>query len=225
MDACACNRLWCAEQAVRMGAAQVVIVDGTGFSALAWRRLQLAVDAAGTQSQMRETMHGQTAKPCVLVVTSSPDGRQSAGCAATARWSVGLAAPDSECAMGGDAAFGWRLRLMSARQFGLQGVLAGGTAETQARIDARDRVDQGSAMHSASERGCIDIVMSRSAAGTRADAAWELVGARARMHADRGVLATLVLDNLDAEPTLAAESAMQMACLDGGTQSWRARSA
>ena len=52
------QRVWCAEQAIRMGAAGVVIVDGTGFDTLAWRRLQLAA-AGGAAS-----LHSTHAEPC-----------------------------------------------------------------------------------------------------------------------------------------------------------------
>ena len=52
------QRVWCAEQAIRMGAAGVVIVDGTGFDTLAWRRLQLAA-AGGAAS-----LHSMHAEPC-----------------------------------------------------------------------------------------------------------------------------------------------------------------
>ena len=44
------HRVWCAEQAIRMGAAGVVIVDGTGFDTLAWRRLQLAASGGSSSS-------------------------------------------------------------------------------------------------------------------------------------------------------------------------------
>jgi len=260
MDARACNRLWCAEQAVRIGAAQVVIVDGTGFSTLAWRRLQLAVDAAGAQGRVT----GYTARPCVLVVTSSSNRQQSVGCAATARWIAGVAAPDIErgardiecgardiecgardiecgardieCGARDDVAFAWQLRLMSARQFGLQGMVTCEAAcevaceneGMQADAGAPSRRGHGSRSHSASDRGCIGIVMPRSVAGARADAAWELVRVRAHARRARRACHARVGQGLnDVEPArkLAAESAMRMACLDEGARSWRARSA
>ena len=35
-------RVWCAEQAIRLGAAGIVVLDGTGLDHVMWRRLQLA---------------------------------------------------------------------------------------------------------------------------------------------------------------------------------------
>ena len=180
MDARACNRLWCAEQAIRMDAAGVLIVDGTGFSPLAWRRLQLAVDAFDVasdgameadgrpKSPARDGLHR---KPCVLVVVPFDRRGQSAGCAATARWSVHAAAPDGISPMDSGrknsavantcriAGFAWRLEMVSARRFGLQALAHGGE-------DSRGE-------------GGIEIVMSRSTESARAEQCWSEVAERA----------------------------------------------
>lgn len=233
MDARACNRLWCAEQAIRMGAVRMVIVDGEGFSPLAWRRLQLAVDASA--------LTGQENKPCVLVVTSSPDGRQSSGCAATARWLASVAAPaDLSADLSVDLAFAWRLRLMSARQFGLHSARSVRVADTDECTPVHDRT-------AVPDHGCIEIAMPRSAAGERADFGWALVSARAArrgaenhpgIHAHSrghdavehesgvcGVLATFVMGDSKDAPGLEPESGLQMSCTNEGAQPWHARSA
>jgi hypothetical protein len=84
VDARMCNRVWCCEQALRLGVVGVIVVDGTGFDAMAWRRLQLAA--------------GESQHPLVLVLTSptddvsadaSGDARLARrGCTAQTRWTV-----------------------------------------------------------------------------------------------------------------------------------------
>ena len=246
MDARACNRLWCAEQAIRMGAAGVLIVDGTGFSSLAWRRLQLASDAASDvaedvmedcappKSSVRAGLHR---KPCVLVVVPSDMRGQASGCAATARWSVHAAVPECihqmhSCEMdaaaanpSGEVGFAWRLKLVSARRFGLQALACGGE-------------------DSIGGEG-VEIVMSRSAAGERAEQCWRRVAERAarrrRAHAIHhvpqapvavGVRETGDLDNTLGKGVLATLAAHAEAAVDadnedvlGGVRAWRARSA
>ena len=79
-DARMCNRVWCCEQALRLGGVGVIVVDGTGFDAMAWRRLQLAA--------------GESRHPLVLVLTQPADvasGESSLsrrGCTAQTRWTV-----------------------------------------------------------------------------------------------------------------------------------------
>ena len=79
------QRLWCAEQALHMGGAGVVILDGDGLTPLGWRRLQLA--AANAEF------------PALMLVVTRPDssGQWSlqARSAAT-RWSVHAAGFEHE---------------------------------------------------------------------------------------------------------------------------------
>ncbi|MBI1304267.1 MAG: hypothetical protein GC172_10850 [Phycisphaera sp.] len=56
----ACARVWCAEQAIRLGAVGIVVLDGTGLDHVMWRRLQLAAgsgmrddDHSGEETDMR----------------------------------------------------------------------------------------------------------------------------------------------------------------------------
>ena len=79
-------RLWCAEQAIRLGAAGIVVVDGSGFDQLAWRRLQRAASAA-RECSADETvaddgaplaMSASQCAPLILVVTP-PEQWESAG--------------------------------------------------------------------------------------------------------------------------------------------------
>ena len=258
MDARACNRLWCTEQAIRMGAAGVLIVDGNGFSPLAWRRLQLAVDAvdavdagsgaardeadgsadkvmeagAKPMSLAREGLHR---KPCVLVVVPSDRRGQSAGCAATARWSVHAAVPD--CVHQVDASgknfaaanprgvvgFAWRLEMVSARRFGLQALAHGG--------------------EDSHGGGGIEVVMSRSTEGAHAEQSWSRVAeraaqrrlARAIPHVLQAPLAAGTRGTNDPDNTVGrgaiatfaarAESAVETEDVLGGVRAWRARSA
>jgi len=92
VDARMCSRVWCCEQAFRLGVVGVIVVDGTGFDAMAWRRLQLAA--------------GESQHPLVLVLTppvvdasghasghASGDvfgggGLSRRGCTAQTRWTV-----------------------------------------------------------------------------------------------------------------------------------------
>jgi hypothetical protein len=62
------HRVWCTEQAIRMGAAGVVIVDGTGFDTLAWRRLQLAASGGSSSSP---SMSAELAGACSAGADSS----------------------------------------------------------------------------------------------------------------------------------------------------------
>jgi hypothetical protein len=77
-------RAWSAEQAIRMGAAAVVVLNGHGLDVRWWRRLQLAASVAE--------------RPCVVLVVTppAPDGSwpREARPAAT-RWSI-HAAIDAE---------------------------------------------------------------------------------------------------------------------------------
>lgn len=47
-------RLWSAELAIELDAAGIIVIDGSGFDAIAWRRLQLAV----SKTRERELGHG-----------------------------------------------------------------------------------------------------------------------------------------------------------------------
>ena len=70
-------RAWSAEQAIRMRAASVVVLDGRGLDARWWRRLQLAAAAAES--------------PCLVLVVTPPaiDGGFPGGARpAATRWSV-----------------------------------------------------------------------------------------------------------------------------------------
>lgn len=252
MDVRACNRLWCAEQAIRMGAAGVLIIDGNGFSPLAWRRLQLAVDAGGgaacdaadgsadkvmaaaakPMSLDREGLHR---KPCVLVVVPSGRRGQAAGCAATARWSVHAAVPDCvhhvDSSMEHSAAakpcgavgFAWRLEMVSARRFGLQALAHGG--------------------EDSHGGGGVEVVMSRSTEGAHAEQSWSRVAeraaqrrrARAIHHALQAPQAAGARGADDPDNTVGrgiiatfaarAESAVETEDVLGGVRAWRARSA
>ena len=72
-------RLWCAELAIRMDVAGVIVIDGSGFDHLAWRRLQLAAAAAHKAAQEQVERDGglSTCGPLVLVVT--PPASEAAG--------------------------------------------------------------------------------------------------------------------------------------------------
>ena len=76
-------RLWCAELAIRMDAAGVIVVDGRGFDHLAWRRLQLAATAAHQGAWERVERDGglSSCGPLVLVVT--PPACEATGDGAT----------------------------------------------------------------------------------------------------------------------------------------------
>lgn len=71
-------RLWCAELALALDAVGVLVVDGSGFDHLAWRRLQLAVTAARQRSR---DGNGATdgAPPLVLIVTPPDRGGADSG--------------------------------------------------------------------------------------------------------------------------------------------------
>lgn len=66
-------RLWCAELAIRMGASGIIVVDGSGFDHLAWRRLQLAASTVHqcAQDQAEADDGVVSCGPLVLVVTPS----------------------------------------------------------------------------------------------------------------------------------------------------------
>ena len=177
------NRVWCAEQAIRMGAAGVVIVDGTGFDTLAWRRLQLAASGGSPASH---SMADDALRPLVLVMTPpegtcgghADRGRSRGGGGASTRWSVhptGLVPADGRSGLrdsaGGD--FGWRMQLDAVKR-------------VDAGVGAWHRA-AGGFSHGDMESGCIfvDIVMPRAMHG---GAAWSVVErrARARAHAASG---------------------------------------
>jgi len=74
-------RLWCTELAIRLGAAGVIVVDGSGFDRLAWRRLQLVASAAqqGARACVEAGGGESSSGPLVLVVT--PPADEGAGAA------------------------------------------------------------------------------------------------------------------------------------------------
>jgi hypothetical protein len=235
-----------------MGAAGVLIIDGNGFSPLAWRRLQLAVDAGGgaacdaadgsadkvmaaaakPMSLDREGLHR---KPCVLVVVPSGRRGQAAGCAATARWSVHAAVPDcvhhvdsgveysAAANPCGAVGFAWRLEMVSARRFGLQALAHGG--------------------EDSHGGGGVEVVMSRSTEGADAEQSWSRVAeraaqrrrARAIHHALQAPQAAGARGADDPDNTVSrgiiatfaarAESAVETEDVLGGVRAWRARSA
>lgn len=122
-------RVWCAEQALRLGAAGVIVVDGAAFDMLAWRRLQLAVQQASADA---------ACMPPIVLVLTPPDASGEAtrrGCAAETRWTVHADLPGdggSSCPFAvscGSAASSasaavpsWRMRLVSARSLGMTAV-------------------------------------------------------------------------------------------------------
>ena len=99
------DRTWAAEQAMRMHAAGVVVLDGTGLDMLAWRRLQLSV-AHADEPQDSDCTGAAAARPIMLVVVPPRLGASSMGhagggaagracgtailrgCTAATRWSV-----------------------------------------------------------------------------------------------------------------------------------------
>ena len=70
------SRVWAAEQALRMHAAGVVVLDGTGLDLLCWRRLQLSVAQAGEMHAGRTD--ALAVKPIVLVACP-PSARPACG--------------------------------------------------------------------------------------------------------------------------------------------------
>jgi hypothetical protein len=90
------QRVWCAEQALRLGAGGVIVIDGDHFDTLAWRRLHLAAQSASqaascTDDDSPGAVNGTGAPgPVVLVLTSphASGGLRPRGCAAETRWTV-----------------------------------------------------------------------------------------------------------------------------------------
>ncbi|MFM1803465.1 MAG: hypothetical protein RL136_344 [Planctomycetota bacterium] len=131
------RRVWCAEQALRCGAAGIIVVDGRGFHALAWRRLQRAVaQVARTLSEeafggptcaahgRRDTWDdsdGRAPAPIVLVLTppSGQGGLAPRGFVAETRWTVRprLGTPDVDSSLPASTAagFNWCMTLESTR--------------------------------------------------------------------------------------------------------------
>ena len=165
-DAVVANRLWCAEQALRMRAADAVIVDGTGFGTLAWRRLQLA--AAASAAAHPDDPNGAAA--LVLVVTP-PSASRPRGCAATTRWSV-------HAASRADQGFHWRMQLDSVRGGVATSPRWSAMGDMRARLEARELF--------------VDISVARPAFGVEA---WNTVsgwgcGSRAHLGQQRTERAT-----------------------------------
>jgi hypothetical protein len=151
-----CNRVWCVEQALRLGGAGVVIVDGSGFDSMAWRRLQLAILESSKDSSLWPCSGGSCsqwgAKPLVLVVTApcAAGGLRARGCSASTRWSV-------HPVRGGD--FCWRMTLKAMRgsAFRVHDDDRDGESESK-------RVDRTQDARSLLESGalCIDIARPRA---------------------------------------------------------------
>ncbi len=149
-----CNRVWCVEQALRLGSAGVVIVDGSGFDSMAWRRLQLAISESSKDSSLWPCSGGSCsqwgAKPLVLVVTApcAAGGLRSRGCSASTRWSV-------HPARGGD--FCWRMTLKAMRGNAFR-------VHDDDREGEGERVDRTQDARSLLESGalCIDIARPRA---------------------------------------------------------------
>ncbi|MEY3143018.1 MAG: hypothetical protein RLY21_1511 [Planctomycetota bacterium] len=78
-------RLWCAELAIRLDAAGIIVMDGSGLDHLAWRRLQLAVSAAHDAALERcdGGGHAGACGPMVLIIT--PPDAAADGCRDTTR--------------------------------------------------------------------------------------------------------------------------------------------
>jgi len=143
-----CNRVWCVEQALRLGSAGVVIVDGSGFDSMAWRRLQLAILESSKDSSLWPCSGGSCsqwgAKPLVLVVTApcAAGGLRARGCSASTRWSV-------HPARGGD--FCWRMTLKAMRGNAFR---VHDDDRERACADARSLLESGAL--------CIDIARPRA---------------------------------------------------------------
>ena len=143
-----CNRVWCVEQALRLGGAGVVIVDGSGFDSMAWRRLQLAILESSKDSSLWPCSGGACsqwgAKPLVLVVTApcAAGGLRARGCSASTRWSV-------HPARGGD--FCWRMTLKAMRGNAFR---VHDDDRERACADARSLLESGAL--------CIDIARPRA---------------------------------------------------------------
>ncbi len=156
-------RVWCAEQALRLGAAGIIVVDGAAFDALAWRRLQLAVQQASADVQ---------GFPPIVLVLTTPDASgelKRRGCAAETRWAVHTDLPEykrpSETVAASCRSFpgspssgspslginlrtpagvpSWRMRLVSARSLDMAAVCGEDAWESE--------VDAG-AIHAAGDR-------------------------------------------------------------------------
>ena len=200
-----CNRVWCAEQALRLGAAGVVIVDGSGFNsianAIAWRRLQLAASESPNDAMVDSSSvvgngswNGSwNGRPLVLVVTPPQlEGElRRRGCAASTRWSV-------HCARGSD--FRWRMKLESMRG--------------ESMFEASRQASSAATARALLESGmlAVDITRSRTA---RFTAAWAAL--RDRRPRD----STRVQDEQGVQFPTHFEDAAAL----GGAWRWQARSA
>jgi hypothetical protein len=153
-----CNRVWCVEQALRLGGAGVVIVDGSGFDSMAWRRLQLAILESSKDSSLWPCSGGSCsqwgAKPLVLVVTApcAAGGLRARGCSASTRWSI-------HPARGGD--FCWRMTLKAMRGSAFRVHEDGRDGENEGESEGVDRTQDA---RSLLESGalCIDIARPRA---------------------------------------------------------------
>ena len=143
-----CNRVWCVEQALRLGGAGVVIVDGSGFDSMAWRRLQLAISESSKDSSLWPCSRGACsqwgAKPLVLVVTApcAAGGLRARGCSASTRWSVHPARGSDFC---------WRMTLKAMRGNAFR---VHDDDRERACADARSLLESGAL--------CIDIARPRA---------------------------------------------------------------
>jgi len=131
-DALAHARLWSAELAIRLEASGVIVIDGSGFDHIAWRRLQLAASTAREIALQHVGAEGSGAYggPLVLVVTPPDDAlpkrrRHGDGAVdsepasrrlriAATQWSVHAeVAPDTEAAGASEASPGGSARIGS----------------------------------------------------------------------------------------------------------------
>jgi len=158
------QRVWCAEQALRLGAGGVIVIDGDHFDTLAWRRLHLAAQSAsqaaslGDDGSLDAATAGGAPGPIVLVLTSphASGGLRPRGCAAETRWTVhpafdiawnrgplgrvgtASASGGSNCWHARARAPAWRMRLVSVRS--LDSVV---TASEPSRSAKRAWLEQG----------------------------------------------------------------------------------
>ena len=74
-NALANARLWSAELAIRLEASGIIVIDGSGFDHIAWRRLQLAASTARDAALQHVGAEGSGAYggPLVLVITPPDD--------------------------------------------------------------------------------------------------------------------------------------------------------
>ena len=171
---CMLHRVWTAEQAMRMNAAGVVILDGTALDMLAWRRLQLSVLQPVLESDPPagvDRPNAPAARPVMLVICPPAAGADASrhvvrrGCTAATRWSVHADMHDGARDDAGawrserhHLDFVWRMRLDFAR-----GNHPGVPIEATGSIGAH-RVVPDAIYRSALESGLLQVVVRRSRA-------------------------------------------------------------